>query len=236
MKLGDGNFNFGARKYRAFRNCIDSLISITSQCQKQNTLVSIIHICYICCNDFILLILCADEFSRAVKICTGLTLSNHIIETVFAIFDQDGDGLLSYKEFIAIMKDRLHRGSKVRLFSLYIQYFLFLFCLFIIYSLAPSLKDGKPLSIVSNRKWNRPYKTQRMCSLHSNAFNYSFCTIIDIDTYFGTFNSHSIASPFPPNFGSQSNIILFPFKLFYIFNINCCQISTMLRYIYTCLF
>lgn len=54
-----------------------------------------------------------DEFSRAVKICTGLTLSNHLIDTVFAIFDEDGDGLLSYKEFIAIMKDRLHRGFKV---------------------------------------------------------------------------------------------------------------------------
>lgn len=36
-----------------------------------------------------------------------------MIETVFAIFDEDGDGLLSYKEFIAIMKDRLHRGFKV---------------------------------------------------------------------------------------------------------------------------
>lgn len=54
-----------------------------------------------------------DEFSRAVKICTGLTLSKHLIDTVFAIFDEDGDGLLSYKEFIAIMKDRLHRGFKV---------------------------------------------------------------------------------------------------------------------------
>ncbi|XP_037030424.1 calcium uptake protein 3, mitochondrial isoform X5 [Bradysia coprophila] len=53
-----------------------------------------------------------DEFSRAVKICTGLTLSKHLIDTVFAIFDEDGDGLLSYKEFIAIMKDRLHRGFK----------------------------------------------------------------------------------------------------------------------------
>lgn len=58
-------------------------------------------------------ILYLDEFSRAVKICTGLTLSNHLIDTVFAIFDEDGDGLLSYKEFIAIMKDRLHRGFKV---------------------------------------------------------------------------------------------------------------------------
>ncbi|XP_070508335.1 calcium uptake protein 3, mitochondrial isoform X3 [Chironomus tepperi] len=54
-----------------------------------------------------------DEFSRAVKICTGYALSNHLIDTVFAIFDEDGDGLLSYKEFIAIMKDRLHRGFKV---------------------------------------------------------------------------------------------------------------------------
>ncbi|XP_016960753.1 calcium uptake protein 3, mitochondrial isoform X9 [Drosophila biarmipes] len=53
-----------------------------------------------------------DEFSRAVKICTGYKLSPHLIDTVFAIFDADGDGLLSYKEFIAIMKDRLHRGFK----------------------------------------------------------------------------------------------------------------------------
>jgi Ca2+-binding EF-hand superfamily protein len=39
-----------------------------------------------------------------VKICTGYALSQHLIDTVFAIFDEDGDGLLSYKEFIAIMK------------------------------------------------------------------------------------------------------------------------------------
>lgn len=42
-----------------------------------------------------------------------MTLSEHLVETVFAIFDEDGDGMLSYKEFIAIMKDRLHRGFKV---------------------------------------------------------------------------------------------------------------------------
>ncbi|XP_076183389.1 calcium uptake protein 3, mitochondrial-like isoform X1 [Ptiloglossa arizonensis] len=53
-----------------------------------------------------------DEFQRAVKICTGSVLSDHIIDTVFALFDEDGDGQLSYKEFIAIMKDRLHRGFK----------------------------------------------------------------------------------------------------------------------------
>lgn len=57
-----------------------------------------------------------DEFSRAVKICTGSELNAHLIDTVFAIFDEDGDGLLSYKEFIAIMKDRLHRGFKVSQF------------------------------------------------------------------------------------------------------------------------
>nr|XP_013189972.1 unnamed protein product [Amyelois transitella] len=53
-----------------------------------------------------------DEFHRAVKICTGICQSTHLVDTVFAIFDADGDGLLSYKEFIAIMKDRLHRGFK----------------------------------------------------------------------------------------------------------------------------
>ncbi|XP_030562322.1 calcium uptake protein 3, mitochondrial isoform X6 [Drosophila novamexicana] len=53
-----------------------------------------------------------DEFARAAKICTGYCLSQHMIDTVFAIFDADGDGLLHYKEFIAIMKDRLHRGFR----------------------------------------------------------------------------------------------------------------------------
>ena len=28
------------------------------------------------------------------------------------IFDSDGDGMLSYEEFIAIMKDRVNRGLK----------------------------------------------------------------------------------------------------------------------------
>ncbi|XP_071551337.1 calcium uptake protein 3, mitochondrial isoform X5 [Panulirus ornatus] len=53
-----------------------------------------------------------EEFHRAVKICTGEELSPHIVDTVFKIFDDDGDGQLSYKEFIAIMRDRLHRGFK----------------------------------------------------------------------------------------------------------------------------
>ncbi|XP_023325942.1 calcium uptake protein 3, mitochondrial [Eurytemora carolleeae] len=53
-----------------------------------------------------------EEFSRAVYICTGKQLSSHIVQTVFQIFDDDGDGLLSYQEFVAIMKDRIHRGLK----------------------------------------------------------------------------------------------------------------------------
>uniref|UniRef100_A0A6A7G061 Calcium uptake protein 3 n=2 Tax=Hirondellea gigas TaxID=1518452 RepID=A0A6A7G061_9CRUS len=55
-----------------------------------------------------------DEFHRAVRICTGHSLSPHIVDTVYNIFDDDGDGQLSYKEFIAIMKDRIHRGFKRR--------------------------------------------------------------------------------------------------------------------------
>ena len=31
---------------------------------------------------------------------------------MFQIFDEDGDGMLSYQEFIAIMKDRVNRGLK----------------------------------------------------------------------------------------------------------------------------
>jgi len=53
-----------------------------------------------------------DEFSRAVTVCTGRQLSQHVIKTVFQLFDSDGDGMLSYQEFIAMMKDRVSRGLK----------------------------------------------------------------------------------------------------------------------------
>ena len=55
-----------------------------------------------------------DEFHRAVKICMGHGLSRHLVHTVFQIFDVDGDGHLSHREFIAIMKGRLSRGIFVR--------------------------------------------------------------------------------------------------------------------------
>ena len=53
------------------------------------------------------------EFQRAVKISSGFELDPQIVQVIFAVFDQDGDGQLSYKEFIAVLKDRLRRGQKV---------------------------------------------------------------------------------------------------------------------------
>ncbi|XP_035274595.1 calcium uptake protein 3, mitochondrial isoform X12 [Anguilla anguilla] len=53
-----------------------------------------------------------DEFARAVYVATGLKLTRHLVNTVFKIFDVDHDDQLSHKEFIGIMKDRLHRGTR----------------------------------------------------------------------------------------------------------------------------
>ncbi|KAK3523095.1 hypothetical protein QTP86_014399 [Hemibagrus guttatus] len=54
-----------------------------------------------------------DEFARAVYVATDLKLTRHLVNTIFKIFDVDHDDQLSYKEFIGIMKDRLHRGARV---------------------------------------------------------------------------------------------------------------------------
>ncbi|XP_077462074.1 calcium uptake protein 3, mitochondrial isoform X4 [Stigmatopora argus] len=53
-----------------------------------------------------------DEFARAVYVATDLKLTHHLVNTIFKIFDVDHDDQLSYKEFIGIMKDRLHRGAR----------------------------------------------------------------------------------------------------------------------------
>ncbi|XP_029706745.1 calcium uptake protein 3, mitochondrial isoform X3 [Takifugu rubripes] len=53
-----------------------------------------------------------DEFARAVYVATGQQLTRHLVHTIFKIFDVDHDDQLSYKEFIGIMKDRLHRGAR----------------------------------------------------------------------------------------------------------------------------
>ncbi|XP_078496018.1 calcium uptake protein 3, mitochondrial isoform X9 [Ciona intestinalis] len=55
-----------------------------------------------------------DEFMRAVQVSTGHKLSEHLVHTLFQIFDKDGDNRLSHVEFIGVMKDRIHRGFRCR--------------------------------------------------------------------------------------------------------------------------
>ncbi|XP_078003207.1 calcium uptake protein 2, mitochondrial isoform X2 [Phascolarctos cinereus] len=50
------------------------------------------------------------EFKRAVKVVTGQELSDNILDTVFKIFDLDGDDCLSHGEFLGVLKNRMHRG------------------------------------------------------------------------------------------------------------------------------
>ena len=41
---------------------------------------------------------------------SGAYLSEHLIEVVFVLFDENGDGKLSNKEFVSVMKQRAMRG------------------------------------------------------------------------------------------------------------------------------
>uniref|UniRef100_A0A3B3ZY57 EF-hand domain-containing protein n=1 Tax=Periophthalmus magnuspinnatus TaxID=409849 RepID=A0A3B3ZY57_9GOBI len=52
------------------------------------------------------------QFKRAVRIATGHDLSDNVLDTVFKLFDMDGDNCLSHKEFIGVMTDRVLRGLK----------------------------------------------------------------------------------------------------------------------------
>ena len=52
-----------------------------------------------------------DEFKRAAYICIGKELDGKVIKAVFDIFDVDGDGKLSYKEFIHVMRNWNKRAS-----------------------------------------------------------------------------------------------------------------------------
>ncbi|XP_034405557.1 calcium uptake protein 2, mitochondrial [Cyclopterus lumpus] len=54
------------------------------------------------------------QFKRAVRIATGHDLSESVLDTVFKLFDMDGDNCLSHKEFMGVMKDRMLRGLKVQ--------------------------------------------------------------------------------------------------------------------------
>lgn len=41
-------------------------------------------------------------------------LGDHIVNTVFQLFDIDGDGKLSQKEFLGLMKDRVNKRFTTR--------------------------------------------------------------------------------------------------------------------------
>jgi len=49
-------------------------------------------------------------FRHVAKIVNQIDLDEHLVDVVFTLFDQNDDQLLSYVEFIHIMKDRLERG------------------------------------------------------------------------------------------------------------------------------
>ncbi|XP_066169160.1 calcium uptake protein 2, mitochondrial [Sylvia atricapilla] len=53
------------------------------------------------------------EFKRAVKVATGQDLSDNVLDTVFKIFDLDGDDCLSHSEFLGVLRNRIHRGLRV---------------------------------------------------------------------------------------------------------------------------
>ncbi|XP_077596532.1 calcium uptake protein 2, mitochondrial [Stigmatopora nigra] len=54
------------------------------------------------------------QFKRAVRIATGHDLSESVLDTVFQLFDVDGDRRLSHKEFVGVMRARVLRGLKVQ--------------------------------------------------------------------------------------------------------------------------
>jgi len=54
------------------------------------------------------------DFKRAVKVSTDLDLSDNVVDTIFLIFDSDGDEKLSHVEFLGVMKDRVQRGFRTQ--------------------------------------------------------------------------------------------------------------------------
>uniref|UniRef100_A0A8B9GBQ6 Mitochondrial calcium uptake 2 n=1 Tax=Amazona collaria TaxID=241587 RepID=A0A8B9GBQ6_9PSIT len=55
------------------------------------------------------------EFKRAVKVATGQELSDNVLDTIFKIFDLDGDDCLSHSEFLGVLRNRIHRARHSRL-------------------------------------------------------------------------------------------------------------------------
>merc|ERR1712183_984339 len=51
-----------------------------------------------------------ETMKRVAKMVSGQVISDHVIDVVYVVFDDDGNGKLSDREFIQIMKRRLMRG------------------------------------------------------------------------------------------------------------------------------
>lgn len=49
-------------------------------------------------------------FKQVAQTVAGVNLRDHLIDVVFKLFDENDDGELSNKEFVAVMKDKLFRG------------------------------------------------------------------------------------------------------------------------------
>ncbi len=51
-----------------------------------------------------------DTMKHVAKTVANVDLSDHVIDVVFVLFDENGDGKLSNKEFVSVMKQRAMRG------------------------------------------------------------------------------------------------------------------------------
>ncbi|EDO46619.1 predicted protein [Nematostella vectensis] len=52
----------------------------------------------------------SETFKRVASTITGVSLQDHVVNIVYKMFDENGDGELSHKEFISVMKNQLVRG------------------------------------------------------------------------------------------------------------------------------
>merc|ERR1719158_2661813 len=51
-----------------------------------------------------------DTMKHVARTVAHVDLSDHLVDVVFTLFDTDGDGKLSNKEFVSVMKQRAMRG------------------------------------------------------------------------------------------------------------------------------
>lgn len=102
----------------------ESLLAPTSRISQlgyPRDIINCTESCFYCCQILLhiprhlrcdLLSLLA-EFKRAVKVATGQELSDNVLDTIFKIFDLDGDDCLSHGEFLGVLRNRIHRGLRV---------------------------------------------------------------------------------------------------------------------------